>query len=397
MTTQRKTSPRGRLAASLALWAAAVAGIAGCTASSPGTHTASLNSSVSPGDAFIPALTLAQAQAVYQAYITVSDRAAATGNRKLALSVVNGVQASLVNTQYSFAAAAKAKPPYARYSYGTPAYYLPEPAPAGDPQYFVVSVERTPVSAAGAVTASAAAAPAGVPTPDLAAGVPLPAKGQVLMLFEQMAGRRTWELASTSQLMPGQVIPKLATDNRGYVHIQPMNAESTGQLVRPALTGPLQAAVVDDGPASPASRVVADGPLTTGMYDTARTSARGISAPPGDDYAWVLEGSNYGKLALATADGGALVLYAMYLRTTVQTPSVAAQVIPLVPGPAITIPAYVKPLMSKGRQHARNRLLAEDVLSFAAIDPPAPGQGTAAPAKIAVIAIGGGTRYAEAS
>jgi hypothetical protein len=217
------------------------------------------------------------------------------------------------------------------------------------------------------------------------------------MLFEQAAEGGPWQLASTSQLMPGQAIPKLATDSRGYVHIQPMNTASARQLVRPALTGPLQAAVVDDGPASPASRVVAGGPLTTGMYDAARTSARGISAPQGDDYAWVLEGSNYGKLSLATADGGALVLYAMYLRTTVQTPSVSAQVIPLVPGPAITIPAFVKPLLPKGRHNARNRLLAEDVLSFAAIDPPAPGQGAATPAKIQVIAIGGGVRYADAS
>ena len=399
MTTQgkRRTNPGGLLAASLALGAAAAVGIAGCTASPASTHQTSLKSSASPGDAFVPALTLAQAQAAYQTYITTSDQAAAAGNRKLALSVVSGVQAALVNTQYNFARAAKAKPPYARYAYGIPAYYLPEPAPAGDPQYFVVSVERTPVSAAGAATASAAARPAGVPSPDLAAGVPLPARGQVLMLFEQTAQGGAWELASTSQLMPGQAIPKLATDSRGYVRIQPMNTSSTGQLVRPALAGPLQAAVVDDGPASPASRVVADGPLTTGLYDTARTSARGMSAPPGDDYAWVLEGSNFGKLSLATANGGALVLYAMYLRTTVQTPSVTAQVIPLIPGPPITIPAYVRSLLPKGQRHARNRLLAEDVLSFAAIDPPAPGQDAATSAKIQVIAIGGGVRYADAS
>jgi hypothetical protein len=388
--------PAGRLAASLVLGVAT--GIAGCTATPASTHQTSLNSSARPGGDFVPALTLAQAQAVYRAYVTTSDQAAATGNRKLALSVVSGAQTALVDTEYSsFATAATGKPPYARYSYGTPAYYLPEPAPAGDPQYFVASVERTPVPAAGAVTASAAAAPAGVPSPDLAAGVPLPARGRVLMLFERAAGAGGWRLASTSQLMPGQAIPKLATDSRGYVRVQPMNTVSPGQLVRPALTGPLQAAVVDDGPASPASRVVADGPLTTGMYALARTSARGISTPPGDEYAWMLEGSNYGKLSLATADGGALVLYAMYLRTTVQTPSAAAQALPLIPGPAITIPAFVKPFLPKDRWHARNRLLTEDVLSFAAIDPPAPGQGAAAPAKIAVIAIGGGIRYADAS
>ena len=228
-----------------------------------------------------------------------------------------------------------------------------------------------PAGATGAATA----APGGVPRPDLAAGVALPAQGRVLMLFEQSANGATWRLASTSQLAPGQSVPKLATDSRGYVLTESMSAPEASQLVRPALAGPLQAAVVDDGPASAATRVVASGPLTTGMYEIAQASARGISAPPGDAYQWVLEGSNYAHLALRTADGGALVLYAMYLNTTVQTPSALAQANPLVPGPPITIPDYLKPLMPGGQQPARNRLLAEDVLSFAAVDPPAPQQG----------------------
>jgi hypothetical protein len=55
--------------------------------------------------------------------------------------------------------------------------------------------------------------------------------------------------------------------------------------------------------------------------------------------------------------------------------------------------------MTGGQKPVRNRLLAEDVLSFAAIDPPAPGPGAqqATPAKIQVIAIGGGVRYVSAS
>jgi hypothetical protein len=215
------------------------------------------------------------------------------------------------------------------------------------------------------------------------------------MLFQRPAAGGTWRLASTSQLAPGQSVPQLATDARGYVPTVPMAAGDASQLVRPALTGPLQAAVVDDGPASAASRVVASGPLTTGMYEIARTSARGMSAPRGDAYQWMLEGSNFGRLALRTADGGALVLYAMYLNTVVQTPSALAQDVPLVPGPPITIPGYLKPLMPGGQQPARNRLLAEDVLSFAAIDPPAPAQGGSTAAKIQVIAIGGGIRYAS--
>jgi hypothetical protein len=382
--------------------------MAGCTSGGTSTHQGSgrgpASAATAGGDAFSPALTLADAQAAYNVYVKDSDRAASAGSKSLALSVVNGVQAALVDTQFGIARQAHAKPPFARYSYGAPAFYLPEPAPAGSPQYFVVSVDRTPVSASGIATPSAAAAPGGIPSPDLAAGVRLPASGRVLMLFEQASEGGQWRLASTSQLAPGQSVPKLATDRHGYVLIEPMagtgTGTGTGQLVRPALTGPLQAAVVDDGPASPASQVVADGPLTTGMYETARTSARGISAPQGDVYQWMLEGSNYGRLALQTADGGALVFYAMYLNTVVQTPSVVNQDIPLIPGPPISIPAYLKPLMKHGQRPARNRLLAEDVLSFAAIDPPAQKPGAApqgAAAKIAVIAIGGGVRYASAS
>jgi hypothetical protein len=346
-------------------------------------------------------VTLAEAQAAYGAYLAASDRAAVTGNRSLALSVVDDVQAAMVDTQFSVARATHATPPFARYSYGTPAFLLPESAPAGRPQYFVVSVDRAPVTATGAPAASATvtpatAAPGGVPSPDLAAGVRLPAQGHVLMVFQQSSTGARWRLATTSQLAPGQSLPKLATGARGYIPVVPMNTADDKLLVRPALAGPLQAAVVDDGPASAAASVVASGPLTTGVYEIAQTSARGISAPQGDAYQWMLEGSNYARLALRTADGGALVLYAMYLNTAVQTPSVLAQANPAVPGPPIAIPGFLKALMTGGRQSVRNRLEAQDVLSFAAIDPPASGQGGSAAAKIAVIAIGGGVRSAAA-
>jgi hypothetical protein len=154
--------------------------------------------------------------------------------------------------------------------------------------------------------------------------------------------------------------------------------------------------VVDDGPASPASRLVASGPFTTGLYQQAATSARGISAPPGDVYQWVLEGSNYGRLALRTADGGVLVLYAMYLNTTVETRSALSQDVPVLPGPPITVPAYLRPLLlagQQGRYEPRTRLQSQDTLSFVAVVPPAADKA----AKIRVIAIGGGIHTASAS
>jgi hypothetical protein len=172
-----------------------------------------------------------------------------------------------------------------------------------------------------------------------------------------------------------------------------LSSPGNAALVRPALTPPLQATVVDDGPTSAATRFVASGPLTTGMYQAAATSARGIAAPPGDVRQWLLEGSGYGRLALRTADGGVLVLYAMYLNNTVETKSALNQDIPVLPGPPITVPDYLKPLLSPAHWAPRTRLLAQDILTFAAIDPPAASNT----AMVQVIAIGGGLHSASTS
>src|SRR6185437_13748673 len=233
---RRRARPRGRLASGLAVMATAALGIAGCTSGAPSTSTST--GQASSGGASAPALTMTGAQTAYSAYLAASDRASITGNRSLAMSVVDDVQAALVDTQFNVARATGAKPPFARYSYGTPTIILPEAAPAGGPQYFVVSVERTPVTATGAPATSAPAnpaastttAPGGVPSPDLAAGVTLPAQGHVLMVFQRSATSATWRLASTSQLAPGQSVPQLATDSRGYVPIESMSAPDAGQL-----------------------------------------------------------------------------------------------------------------------------------------------------------------------
>ena len=42
--------------------------------------------------------------------------------------------------------------------------------------------------------------------------------------------------------------------------------------------------------------------------------------PAGDVYQWSMEGTPYPAFALRTAAGGALVLYAMYLNSTVAVP-----------------------------------------------------------------------------
>jgi hypothetical protein len=377
-----------RLASGLVLAAVAslsTTALAACSPSSAGTATASTASlSNASSDAVWRQLTLSDAQAAFTFYVTNSNLAARTGNRKLAESVLCGAAEDTESAALTIARKSHIQLPYLSYSYGTPTFYLPEPPPAGEPQYFVASVERTPVPG------TTSTAPSGQ---DVAGGVQLPASGRVLLLFEKSRTAGSWQVASASQLTPGESVPALATDSHDYVLLDSFDQPTGSPLVIPALTPPLQAAVVDGGPASSAAQAVASGPLTTGLYTDSATSARGISAPKGDAYQWLLEGSNYGRLAVKTANGGAIVFYTMYLNTTVETPSALNQDIPVLPGPPIGVPGFVRPLLSPKLWAPQKRLQIQDILTFAAIDPPSADKS----AKIQVIAIGGGLYYASAS
>ena len=107
------------------------------------------------------------------------------------------------------------------------------------------------------------------------------------MLFEQASAGTPWLLASTSNLAVSEALPKLATDSAGYVPTVPLS--DAALLAQPDDTGPLQAAMVDDGPASAAARAVAAGQLTTGLYQGALGHANGMTAPHGDVYQWELD------------------------------------------------------------------------------------------------------------
>jgi hypothetical protein len=265
------------------------------------------------------------------------------------------------------------EPDRAVYTYGVPTFYLP--AAADYPRFFVASVTRRLRETDGAAAG--------------AAGAQVPPDGPALMLFEQAGAGAPWLLASVSRLPSGVTPPKLATDSAGYVPTVPLADASL--LAQPEDTGPLQAGVVDDGPASAATAAVADGPLTTGLYQGAADHAGGLIAPHGDVYQWELDGSSLPKFALRTAAGGALVFYAMTLTTTVAIPDVINKADPVHSGPPIPVPLAVRMLLPAGRPAPLVQLSSYLTLSFAAVDP-APGD-----AKIQVIAIGGGLTDASAS
>jgi hypothetical protein len=275
---------------------------------------------------------------VFSVYAAATARAARTGDRRLALSVVTGVQRAVL---------AAAPPPGTKTPgpdslqlddlrpdvlhpdpFRPDAFYLPEAA--AYPRFFVVAATQASQVTHARPTARA------------------------LLLFEQDRPAAQWKLSSVSALAAGTDLPRLATDRAGYVPV--VYPAAAGLLARPDSVGALQAAVVDEGPASASAAVVTPGPLTTGLYAAARARAARRPASPGQGVTrgpagpWELEGSRLPLFALRTADGGALVLYAMSL----------------------------------------HGLGSRQLLSFAAADP-APGQ-----ARVQVIASGGG-RAAAAS
>jgi hypothetical protein len=389
------TRPAGRrLAYAIALALATALAVAGC-ASAPADTTIATGVDTGGG----PALTQATALQAFDAYVATSAKAAATDDGKLALSVVTGVQQSLVSATLkshsdvvpgtstststgqgvSGSGSFSFQPSLSQYSYSTPTLYLPEPSDY--PRFFVADATRTLV-ATGVSPETGATTSVG--------GAQVPVDGRVLMVFEQSAAAGPWELASVSQFPAGTTLPPLATDKSGYVPQVPLM--STGLLAQPYATGPLQAAVVDDGPAGAAAKAVAAGPLTTGLYQKARDGADiGLKAPTGDAYQWSMEGTPYPAFALRTADGGALVLYAMYLNSTVAVPGYFDDASPVQPGAPIKVPLDLLPLLPSGQPSPRVKLEAQSLFSFAATDP------AATSSKITVLAIGGGLNYATAS
>jgi hypothetical protein len=329
----------------------------------------------------VSAVTIAEASKAFQSYRDAVLTGAPVYNPK-ALAGTTGVAYS------SYSAAiqvmryhhVQAGSPSVRF--GTPVYYLPEST--SYPRWFVADVVLTAPGSMGPPLTPAEGGP--VPWMGLGTGA-----SRHLVLFEKATATAPWQLASDSRLAPGVSPPALAKDDTGHVPVVPLS--DTALLARPDVTGALQAAVVDDGPASPAASVVASGPLTTGIYQAEHDTLLGLSVPPGDVSQWELQGANFTKFALRTADGGALVCYAMYLNTTVEVPALLNKSEPVKDGPPIAVPPYVAPLLGAGlgKTTPRRHFEAQQLLSFAAVDPPG------SPAKIQVIAIGGGPNYAYAS
>jgi hypothetical protein len=129
------------------------------------------------------------------------------------------------------------------------------------------------------------------------------------------------------------------------------------------VVGATHAAVVDDGPTSPAAAVVAAGPQTTGLH-AAQAARVAADQARGLRYQWLLQGTTWPQAGLRLADGGALVLYGMYLNTSTERPN-------LVEGAPIPVSAAFAPLLDEPTEIGYHAMSANWAYQFAAIDPPA--------------------------
>ena len=339
----------GTAIGSAVLAAATLLAVQGCAATA------------APADPAAPAghsVSFATARAVYASYLKASDAAAVQGNSTQALSNLSAAQWAQVKAQYR--ALASTGTPVPRYQYGTPVFYVP--ALSTYPQWFMVAVPRRTEDG-------------GQPSDKWGAPV------STLMLFVRARQAVPWALSGTTVL--SRPLPAIARDSDGYAI--DVTTTDPSLLLRPDVVGATQAAVVDDGPASPAAAVVGDGPQTTGFYAAQSAHAAALKAR-GLIYQWLLEGAAFGQFELRLAGGGALVLYGMYLNTTTEHHN-------LVTGAPIPAPANVSPLFAAPTEVGYHGLWVNWTYQFAAIDPPASTHN----AKIQVIGWLGAPTYAHAS
>ena len=345
MTHRRPPTWAGTAIGSVALTAITLLGAQGCA---PATST-SADAVTHAGHSVSPAA----AEAAYGSYLTASDAAAAAGNQTQALSIVTAAQWAQVKGQYTTLASAGT--PVPRYRYGKPTFYVP--ALDTYPEWFLVAVPRR-TDTGGRLGPAVSA----------------------LMLFAKAEPSLPWTLSGTAVL--GQPLPAIARDSDGYA--VDVTTTDPSLLLRPDVVGATQAAVVDDGPASPAAAVVSAGPQTNGLYQAQSAEAAAAQAQ-GLQYQWLLQGAAFPQFELRLADGGALVFYGMYLNTTNEHAN-------LVAGSAIPVPPAFTPLLAAPTEVGYHAVYANWTYEFAAIDPPA----TTHNAKLQVIAAQGGPSYGHA-
>ena len=240
--------------------------------------------------------------------------------------------------------------PAPRYRYGAATVYVPQMK--SFPLWFAAVVPRTPIRGGPARTA--------------------------IMVFSRPAAADSWQLSLSALLQPGAALPRVALDATG--HATALATFDHNLLVSPNSVGAVQAALANDGPGAAVSTVVAAGPYTTGVHDQIVTAKRSATRL-GLSYDSLLQGSSFPLYALATADGGALVLYSL-VRSTVILRTAKRQQIQIPP-------AFAPMLYATGRVLIRSELDTGETYQYAAYVPANQPAGKP-PGQMRVIAADGG-------
>jgi hypothetical protein len=156
-------------------------------------------------------------------------------------------------------------------------------------------------------------------------------------------------------------------------------------LVSPNSVGAVQAALADEGPGSAVSTVVAAGPYTTGVRDQIVAATRDVTGQ-GLRYDSQVQGTSFPIYALATSDGGALVLYTLVRNTVILRTATQPQI--QVP------PAFAPILYATGYVILQSAFSTGETYQYAAYVPPARPAGTPS-GQVRVIAAGGGPTSAS--
>jgi hypothetical protein len=332
-------------------WIAAGAGLVLVVALVLGTrgHASSGGMAAGTGAAPPGELTLAHARQVFATFATTDDVARAAGDEALELSLVSQAQFPLTVSAYETADYTGAPAP--RYTYGAPAVYVPQMT--SFPLWFAAVARRTPARGGPARTA--------------------------IMVFSRPTAADPWQLSLSTLLRPGAALPRLAVEPNG--HAVALATFDHRLLVSPNSVGAAQAALADEGPGAAAADVVAAGPYTTGVHGQIVSDGRQV-ARLGLKYDSVLQGSSFPLYALATADGGALVLYSLVRSTVILRAGGHGQ--------QIQIPQAFAPILyATGRQAIRAELDTGATYQYAALVPPGRPAGTAS-ARVRVVAADGG-------
>jgi hypothetical protein len=303
--------------------------------------------------------TLASALKVFNSYVTANKVAVANHDQLLAESLTSSAQVNILQAQYAIAGntgAAVTAP-----TYGKPTLYVPKLTTY--PQWFIAVAPEVPAHGGAGQTA--------------------------VMVFDRTEPSTSWTLNGTVHLTGNAPALNVKLDRKGYATA--LATTDKNLLFRPDEVGAMQASLADDGPSSPATKVVESGPLTTGYYWTNQAYAA-KARPDHLVYTWQMEGTSYPFFALRTTDGGAIVFYTMSLNGQTE-PVSKPPAHPKHTPPAIPVPAQLKPLLPPDQAPFTEELDRGSTLQFLAVDPASAGHGNAQ-SKLRIIGSGGGLTYA---